>query len=32
MSEDILLGLCVTSHRNDAATEATVDSVQVDGG
>jgi regulation of enolase protein 1 (concanavalin A-like superfamily) len=32
MAEDILLGLCVTSHRNDAVTEATVDSVEVDGG
>ena len=29
LSEDILLGLCVTSHRNDAATEAVVDSVAV---
>ncbi len=29
MSEDILLGLCVTSHRNDSITEATVDSVEV---
>jgi len=32
MAEDILLGLCVTSHRNDAVTEATVDSVEVDNG
>lgn len=30
LSEDILLGLCVTSHRSDAVTEATVDSVTVD--
>ena len=29
MSEDILLGLCVTSHKNDAVTEATVDSVEI---
>lgn len=29
MSEDILLGLCVTSHKNDSVTEATVDSVEV---
>ena len=29
MAEDILLGLCVTSHRNDAATVATIDSVEV---
>ncbi len=30
MSQDILIGLCVTSHRNDAITEATVDSVTVE--
>lgn len=30
LSHDILLGLCVTSHRNDAVTEAVVDSVTVD--
>ena len=30
LGEDILLGLCVTSHRNDAATEAVVDSVEVE--
>ena len=30
LSEDILLGLCVTSHRNDAATEAVIDSVEVE--
>lgn len=29
LSEDILLGLCVTSHRSDAITEAVVDSVEV---
>ena len=30
LGETILLGLCVTSHRSDAATEATVDSVEVE--
>ena len=29
MSSDILLGLCVTSHRSDAVTEAVIDSVEV---
>ncbi len=29
LSPDILIGLCVTSHKNDAVTEAKIDSVQV---